>query len=163
MLDSFTPSGMSWQRADPALATVRRITTALWLVPGVLVLAGVSLVWPKVWWLSALIVVLGAATLAWAWVLCGRTTARIGYIEGPAELYVTSGAIFRTHVVVPYGRMQYVDVTSGPLLRSRGLATLTLNTASPSTTARIPGLPEAVAAALRDRLTEASDSTTSGL
>lgn len=56
--------------------------------------------------------------------------------------------------LVPYGRLQYVDVEAGPLERRLGIATLTIHTASPATAAVLPGLPTAEAARLRGVLTE---------
>jgi membrane protein YdbS with pleckstrin-like domain len=44
-----------------------------------------------------------------------------------------------------------------------GLATVQLHTASPGTTATIPGLPPAEAARLRDRLTEMGEAQAAGL
>ena len=55
-------------------------------------------------------------------------------------------------MVVPYGRMQYVDIGVGPVERSLGLCTLKLHTASPGTNASIPGLPTEEGARLREQL-----------
>ena len=71
--------------------------------------------------------------------------------------------MFRELVVVPYGRMQYVDVRSGPLEQLYGIASVHLHTASPGTSARIPGLPAGEAARLRDRLTALGQSQAAGL
>ena len=70
---------------------------------------------------------------------------------------------WRTLTAVPYGRMQLVEVESGPLERLFGLASVTLKTASPGTDARIPGLDPAEAARLRDQLTELGEAHASGL
>ena len=105
-------------------------------------------------------VVVAAAT---GWVLVGRNARWWGYAERDEDLYVKHGALFRRLVVVPYGRMQYVDVQSGPLERAFRVATVHLHTASPHTSARIPGLPAAEAARLRDRLTSLGESQAAGL
>ena len=42
-----------------------------------------------------------------------------------------AGIVFRQLVVVPYGRMQYVDVNAGPLARRFRIASVQLHTASP--------------------------------
>jgi membrane protein YdbS with pleckstrin-like domain len=65
--------------------------------------------------------------------------------------------------VVPYGRMQFIDVTAGPLERAFGLATVRLHTAAAATDARIPGLTSEEAARLRDRLAELGESQAAGL
>jgi membrane protein YdbS with pleckstrin-like domain len=71
--------------------------------------------------------------------------------------------MFRTLVVVPYGRMQFVDVQAGPVEQLAGIASVHLHTASPGTSARIPGLPAEEAARLRDRLTAMGESWAAGL
>ena len=111
--------------------------------------------------LAALVAV--AALAGWGWWLIGRNARRWGYAEEAEELYITRGALFRRLVVVPYGRMQYVDVEAGPLDQANGIAKLHLHTASPGTTAVIPGLPAEEAARLRDRLTARGESRAAGL
>jgi membrane protein YdbS with pleckstrin-like domain len=100
---------------------------------------------------------------AWGWWLAGRTTARWGYAERAEDLYITRGALFRRLVVVPYGRMQFVDVHAGPLDQLAKIARVQLHTASPGTSAVIPGLPEEEAARLRDRLTSLGEAQAAGL
>lgn len=97
------------------------------------------------------------------WVLIARTCRSWGYAERAEDLSITSGVMFRRLVVVPYGRMQYVDVTAGPLERAHGIATVQLHTASPATAARIPGLPAPEAQRLRDQLTERGNAEAAGL
>ncbi|HUY61272.1 MAG TPA: PH domain-containing protein, partial [Candidatus Dormibacteraeota bacterium] len=65
--------------------------------------------------------------------------------------------------VVPYGRMQFVDVSAGPVERYFGLATVRLHTAAAATDARIPGLEAADARRLRDRLAELGEARSAGL
>ena len=65
--------------------------------------------------------------------------------------------------MVPYGRIQYVDVTQGPFQRLFGLKVVDVKTASASTDASIPGLPAEEADALRDRLAERARERMSGL
>jgi hypothetical protein len=110
---------------------------------------------------GAAVLVLAAA--AWGWVLVGRNARRWGYAERGEDLYVTRGALNRRLVVVPYGRMQYVDVQAGPLDRAYGIARIQLHTASPGTSAHIPGLPADEAARLRDRLTSLGEAQAAGL
>jgi membrane protein YdbS with pleckstrin-like domain len=66
-------------------------------------------------------------------------------------------------VVVPYGRMQLVDVEAGPIERSFGLVTVKLHTAAATTDARVRGLTPSVAEPLRDRLTQRGEAHASGL
>jgi len=65
--------------------------------------------------------------------------------------------------VVPYGRMQFIDVTAGPFERSFGLATVRMHTAAAASDARIPGLARDEAARLRDRLAELGEAQAAGI
>ena len=65
--------------------------------------------------------------------------------------------------MVPYGRMQFVDVTAGPLERSFRLATVKMHTAAAASDARIPGLEREEAARLRDRLAELGEAQAAGI
>jgi uncharacterized protein len=159
----FAPPGNEWQPVSTALARLRR--TVLVLGAGILlvVLVTVSALFSLpvgVWATLAAVILLGTAD---GWWLIGRNVGRWGYVERGEDLYIKRGAMFRALVVVPYGRMQYVDVQSGPLEQLFKIATVQLHTASPGTSARIPGLPADEAARLRDRLTTQGEAQAAGL
>ena len=108
----------------------------------------------------------GAGTLivfAWAWWMIGRNWRSWGYAERLDDLLVVHGALFKTLVVVPYGRMQLVDVVAGPIERSFGLVNVKLHTAAASTDARIRGLRPDDAGRLRDRLAALGEAHAAGL
>jgi membrane protein YdbS with pleckstrin-like domain len=69
----------------------------------------------------------------------------------------------RRVTVVPYGRMQFLDVTAGPFERAFGLATVRLHTAAAASDARIPGLDRDEAGRLRDRLAAVGEAKAQGL
>jgi membrane protein YdbS with pleckstrin-like domain len=85
------------------------------------------------------------------------------YEERGDDLVVSRGVLFQRVSVVPYGRMQFVDVTAGPIERSFGLATVQLHTAAAATDARIPGLNRNEAERLRDQLASLGTARSSGL
>jgi uncharacterized protein len=93
----------------------------------------------------------------------GRRYRSWGYAEREDDLLVRRGVAFARLSVVPYGRMQFIDVTAGPLERSFGLATVRLHTAAAATDARIPGLDREEAGRLRDRLAELGEAQAAGL
>ena len=163
MDDLFAPPGAPWQRVSPRLAVVRRwlLLVATVLALAAIVTLHVLLDGPVPLLVGPLVVL--AALVGWGWWLIGRNARRWGYAEEPEELYITRGALFRKLVVVPYGRMQYVDVEAGPLDQANGIAKLHLHTASPGTTAVIPGLAAEEAARLRDRLTALGEAQAAGL
>jgi membrane protein YdbS with pleckstrin-like domain len=158
----FSPPGAGWRRVSPRLAMVRRALGGGAAV--VLVTAAVACRLVGLLGTGGLVAALVAVLVAfgWAWWLAGRSVRRWGYAELDAELYITRGALLRRLVVVPYARLQYVDVHSGPADQLSGIATLRLHTAAPGTSAVIPGLPADEAAGLRDRLTSRGD-TSAGL
>jgi len=65
--------------------------------------------------------------------------------------------------VVPYGRMQFVELTAGPFERMFNLSTVKLHTAASHSDARIPGLARVEAVRLRDRLAELGESKAAGM
>lgn len=157
----FGDGGAHWERASPLLFTARLLVLCVVTTGPLLAVALLAVLTPWHWlgWLA--LVVLGAA--AWAGWVIRRQVSAISYAETLEELVVRRGRIFRSLVSVPYGRLQFVDMQSGPLARHFGLATLEMHTASPETKGRIPGVPLAEAEALRERLTVRGESQRAGL
>ena len=79
---------------------------------------------------------------------------RFTWRDEPEALELRHGVWFHRASYVPYHRIQQIDVERGPLDRSFGLAKLVVRTASATTDARLPGLSEAEARRLRQRLLE---------
>jgi uncharacterized protein len=158
----FAPPGAEWRPVAPALARMRRLVLSLAAGAAVLAVVVLELVLPLPWW-PWLFVPLVAAVEVVGWVGIGRNARWWGYAERDEDLYIRHGALFRGMVVVPYGRMQYVDVQAGPVEQLFRIASVHLHTASPGTSARIPGLPAVEAARLRDRLTALGESEAAGL
>ncbi|AXK37773.1 hypothetical protein DVA86_30265 [Streptomyces armeniacus] len=134
------------------LGTLLPLAAAAGALPGVL--AG------RVWWLCALPPL---AAAGWGWGALARNWRSWRYAERADDLLITRGVLWREMTVVPYGRMQLVEVTSGPLERRYGLARLQLHTAAATTDATIPGLTPQEAERLRDRLTELGEARSAGL
>jgi hypothetical protein len=152
---------LEWRGLQPALMRVRRLLVVVWtavlavatgLLPGLLV--------GPAWAAVALLPVAGAA---WCWRLVGRNWRSWRYAERADDLLISRGVLWREETAVPYGRMQLVEVTSGPIERRFGLATVQLHTAAAATDATIPGLDPAEAERLRDRLTELGEARSAGL
>jgi membrane protein YdbS with pleckstrin-like domain len=96
-------------------------------------------------------------------VMVVRSVRSWGYAERDDDLLVRHGLFMRKLSIVPYARMQFVDVTVGPLERMFGLATVTMHTAAAASDAQVPGLPAAEAARLRDRLSSLGEARSEGL
>lgn len=162
MDDLFAPSDVSWTPVSPKLATLRRLNASI--VAGLVAIVALLALGLTVGWLyGVLAVVVIALALGWAWILIGRNQRSWKYAEREDELLVSHGIMFRELVVVPYGRMQFVDVTAGPLQRAYGIATVELHTATPATDAKIPGLHPDEAGRLRDRLSALGQAQAWGL
>jgi uncharacterized protein len=102
------------------------------------------------------------AGLLWERFLARRVAAW-GYAERRDDLMVRRGVMIRRQSVIPYGRMQFIDVTAGPVERSLGLATVRMHTAAAASDARIPGLDQAEAGKLRDQLATLGEAQAAGL
>jgi membrane protein YdbS with pleckstrin-like domain len=105
----------------------------------------------------------GSAALALVLAVVDRRWRAWGWYEREDDLLVRRGVLVRRVSVVPYGRMQFVDVVSGPLERRFGLATVTLHTAARATQAFVPGLSTSEAARLRDHLAALGEARQAGL
>jgi uncharacterized protein len=161
--DLFEVPGAPWVRVSPALARLRHqvlLTVAAFVAVVIVVVAVFVPGGPKIAGIAGPI--LGVAT-GIGWRMVTRNAASWAYAERDDDLFVRRGVAFRRIEVVPYGRMQLVDVTAGPWQRMHGIATVHLHTASPGTAAQIPGLPPAEAARLRDRLTARGEAQAAGL
>jgi membrane protein YdbS with pleckstrin-like domain len=155
------PDAVEWRSVSPKLITVEliaRITFAAVLLGGL----GIGWAFASHWaWPAAMVVVVVYAT--WRAAVTVRAVRAWGYAERDQDLLVRHGLLVRRLSIVPYARMQFVDVTAGPLERAFGLATVQLHTAAAASDARVPGLPPAEAARLRDRLTALGEDRAEGL
>jgi uncharacterized protein len=161
-VDEPADAGIRWQRPSRLLLRARRIQAVLVTVPIALgggLLAGAFGSAPLGLGIGLGLVVAG---LLWERFLTRRVAAW-GYAERRDDLMVRRGVMIRRLSVIPYGRMQFIDVTAGPVERSLGLATLRMHTAAAASDARIPGLDQAVAAKLRDQLAELGEAQAAGL
>lgn len=76
-----------------------------------------------------------------------------GYDMGADRLRVVRGILFRSDTVVPFGRIQHIDVNQGPLQRAYGIATLTVHTAGThNASVHLPGIGNDVALAMREEI-----------
>ncbi|HET6967805.1 MAG TPA: PH domain-containing protein [Ornithinibacter sp.] len=151
---------LPWRPVSPRLARVRLITLAAFVVPLLVALLLVGALASRWALLGALAVVVVALWSAWVIV---RQVSAISWVELDEEIVIRRGRLFRSLVSVPYGRLQYVDIQSGPLMRSQGIATCEIHTASPESGGSLPGLPVAEAEALRTRLSARGEAQRAGL
>jgi membrane protein YdbS with pleckstrin-like domain len=155
------PSDVVWRPVSARLIVLELLHLALLFVIG---LVAILAVWLAVggwaFGLLAAVAVVGAAIRA---VLVVRSVRAWGYAERAEDLLIRHGILVRRLSIVPYARMQFVDVTAGPLERALGLATVKLHTAAAASDATVPGLEGAEATRLRDRLAALGEARHEGL
>ena len=157
----FDPAGVTWQPVSPRLTTVRLISAGATLLLPLLGAVAAAALSGLPWLWSLPVAVLALAV--WAAVVIPRQVRAMGYAERDDDLLIRRGLLMRSLVVVPYGRMQFVDGQAGPLDRWGGIARVPLHTASPGSDAAIPGLVPAEASRLRDRLAARGEAQLAGL
>ncbi len=157
---AFDISGVEWRRISPRLIPVRMIGVGIFLgLPALATIVPAVIVGGWMWLLPVGLTIF----VAWLLWLIPRQVRAVGYAEQDEDLVIRKGVMFKSLTVVPYGRMQYVDVGAGPIARKMKIAQVQLKTASAGTDASIPGLPREEAARLRDQLTARGESKLAGL
>lgn len=157
----FDPPTEAWTPLDPNyLKVLRWRVMIVW--PLLFAVTAISLGLLLTSWLPPII----CAAIAVPWTAFqywrqGRLFRCWGYAERDTDLYVRRGLLFRSLSIIPYGRMQVVEVQAGPIQRAFNLASVELVTAGPSVS--VPGLNADEAAALRDRLSERGQTQQAGL
>jgi membrane protein YdbS with pleckstrin-like domain len=157
----FDPPGVTWQRVSGRLITARLIGLSITFGLMAVGFAIPALVAVQLWaW-----IVVAAVLVMWLLLIpvVIRQVRAIRYAERDDDLLIRKGIMFRSLVVVPYGRMQYVDVQAGPLARGLRIATVQLHTAAAGTNASISGLEPGEAERLRDRLASQGEAKLAGL
>lgn len=151
---------LSWRTVSPKLRTIRLTVLAISMAPLLVASALLSVLVTSWVWIA--VAALLAIAIWSAWVI-HRQVSAISWVELPEELVIRKGRLFRTLVSLPYGRLQYVDVQSGPLMRAHGLASCEFHTASPQSGGSLPGLTTAEAEDLRARLAARGEVQRAGL
>lgn len=101
-------------------------------------------------------VITGLATLLALFIIIRIPLARYnarGYQISRDRLRVVRGIMWRSDTIVPFGRIQHIDVDQGPIERALGLATMTLHTAgSHNASVSLPGLGHELAVQMREEI-----------
>ncbi|GAA1815496.1 PH domain-containing protein [Agromyces neolithicus] len=150
-----------WRRVSPKYVVVEVVGSLI----GMVVFVGAALVvyflfdWQ--WGLWAAIAIGVASLIGIA--LEPRRVRSIQYRLREDDLLFRRGIMFQRQVAVPYGRMQLVDITRGPVARALGLADLKFVTAAAATAVTVPGIPMEEADRLRDELVALAETRRAGL
>ena len=155
------PVDSGWLRVSPKYVLVEvvgsLIGTAM-LVGGLLV---ANFFWDLPWavWVAIGVGVASLIGIAFE----PRRVRSIRYRLRADDLVFRRGIMFQRQVAVPYGRMQLVDITRGPVARALGLADLKFVTAAAASAVTLPGLPIEEAERLRDELVALAETRRAGL
>ncbi len=139
---------------DPAYATVMRIEGAIIVAPFLIaaVVLGLAGAFPAPWTWAPLAVPVLIALVFVLLVPIKRYLAR-GYHMSSDRLRVVRGVMFHADTVVPFSRVQHLDVEQGPLERAFGIARLILHTAGThNSSVTLPGLRHGDAVAMREEI-----------
>lgn len=152
---------IAWRRVSPRYIVVDLVGGLLFglivVGAGAVVAYFTGLAW--LWAVVAAVAVVFVVAIA----LTPRRVRAIGYQLRDDDVLFRRGILYQRFVAVPYGRMQLVDINRGPLARALGLSELKFVTAAAATGVVIPGLAEADAEELRDRLVALAESRRAGL
>lgn len=76
-----------------------------------------------------------------------------GYQISRDRLRVVRGVLWHSDTIVPFGRVQHIDVDQGPVERALGIATMTLHTAGThNASVSLPGLGHELAIEMREAI-----------
>ncbi len=143
-IDQLTP-------LDPAYVKVLRIVSGIFAI--ILIIGAGALEFTQLAPMGLIVTPVILLTAYCVWVIPQRRYNRWGYSAGSDRLRIVRGYLFYSDTVVPYGRIQHMDVDQGPIERPYGLATFSAHTAGThGSTIVLPGLPHADALALRERI-----------
>ncbi|WP_022867454.1 PH domain-containing protein [Schaalia vaccimaxillae] len=160
MADLMTPEGVDFHPVSPALTKVRIIGNLIWTLPPLIGFAIAAVLVEPLLWIGAGVFALLILWLLW---LIPRQVRAMAFGQGADEFCIRKGVMFQSLTLVPYGRIQYVDVSQGPIARAFGIAEIKLNTASVETAGTLNGVPADEAARLRDLLAERGSAELAGL
>jgi membrane protein YdbS with pleckstrin-like domain len=167
-MTDLTEPAEDWLHPSPRLGTMRRVEILVAGVVAALFVLGVAgleaLAGAPVNITLAALLLAGIALASFLGDRFAQRRVRAwAYCERADDLLVRRGVMISRLSVIPYGRMQFIDVIAGPIERAFGLATVRMHTAAASSDARIPGLPHEEAARLRDHLARLGEAKAAGL
>jgi membrane protein YdbS with pleckstrin-like domain len=151
---------VTWRRVSPKLVWVELTGGAVVLLVVIAITAGFWFL--QLWVPCAIAAAVAIGTLI-NLVVTPRRVRSIGYQLRDDDLLFRRGIMWQRFVAVPYGRMQLIDINRGPIARVLGLSELKFVTAAAAAGVTLPGLLEADADELRDRLVALAESRRAGL
>jgi membrane protein YdbS with pleckstrin-like domain len=142
------------QRVEPGYRWAMTVRSLLFWVPvtiGALVLDRFVLVdTPVASILPMLVAAIALSSIAYA---PARIYRRLGYALDDRLIRIVRGWLFHTDTIVPFVRVQHIDVMQGPVDKAFKIASLVVHTAGThNSVVTLPGLAPARAAEIRDAI-----------
>ncbi|MFC4140678.1 PH domain-containing protein [Microbacterium sp. GCM10011525] len=150
-----------WHQISQRYVASQMVQNTLFIVVLAAAAAVLSFGFGQTWaWIPAgILIVITLVTM----IILPRQARAIGYMLRSDDIVFRRGILWQRMVAVPYGRLQLVDITHGPLDRAFGVAQLKMVTAAATTGVQIPGLNQPAAEALRDTLIQVAETRRTGL
>ncbi len=151
----------SWHQISPRYVVSQFVQNGIFIafLVAVALIVGIVLEQSWVWIPVGAVIAVTLITL----IILPRQAKALGYMLREDDVVFRRGILWQRMVAVPYGRMQLVDITQGPLDRAFGVSQLKMVTAAATTGVQIPGLSQDAAEALRDTLIEVAETRRTGL
>ncbi len=140
---------------EPGFAHAVRIGVILNCLPLIIGAAVLDFAVLRTWTLGIPVVLLMTLALSLCLILFmpARRLNSWGYALSADQLRVVRGVVFHTDTIVPFVRVQHIDVGRGPIERIVGTATLTVHTAgNHNSIVSLPGLSPETAESMRDSI-----------
>ena len=136
---------------DPKYRTMMRLEGVLSLIPILIASGALGFVEWMPRWVPGVLMLVAAVVLIG--ILPSRRFRVRGYDMAIDRLRVVKGILFHSDTVVPFSRVQHLDVEQGPLERMFGIARLILHTAGThNASVTLPGLAHEDAVAMREAI-----------
>lgn len=152
MSDTSIPADI--QRVEPGYKHSLRLQAAMfWIFPFIGALALNRFVLAETWASGLVPAVIGLLAIGGIFIAPSRVYKRLGYALDTRLLRVVRGWLFHTDTIVPFVRVQHIDVTRGPLDKIFGTAELVVHTAGThNSIVTLPGLAPDRALDIRDAI-----------
>nr|WP_143738452.1 PH domain-containing protein [Microbacterium esteraromaticum] len=151
----------TWHQISPRWVASQFLQNGLFLALVIVVMLVMAFAFEQAWvWIPGGIVILFTLITL---IILPRQAKATGYMLRADDIVFRRGILWQRMVAVPYGRLQLVDITHGPLDRAFGVSQLKMVTAAATTGVQIPGLTQPAAEALRDTLIEVAETRRTGL
>lgn len=151
----------AWHQISPRYVASQTLQNAIFATIVIVAAAVPALALGQTWvWVPAAALL---AVTVLAQLVLPRQARALGYMLRDDDIVFRRGILWQRMVAVPYGRLQLVDITHGPLDRAFGIAKLKMVTAAATTGVEIPGLGREASEALRDTLIRVAETRRTGL